>query len=127
MATPKQRRDEHLRRNARSAPRKRLIAALTGGPLGLLAPIVAVLIWAALDGGWEERGLEPEGGTSALATGLLMLAIGVGFPVGLLGAMLARRLRTSRGASWGDAATAFVGAFLAGALAAAVVGLLFVA
>ncbi|QDT16017.1 hypothetical protein [Alienimonas californiensis] len=127
MATPKQRRNEHLARNARSAPRKRLIGALTGGPLGLLAPIVAVLVWAALDGGWEEHGLQPEGGTGALVTGLLMLAIGVGFPVGLLGAMLARRLRTSRGASWGDAATAFVGAYLAGALAAAVVGLLFVA
>ncbi|MFH5804190.1 hypothetical protein [Alienimonas sp. DA493] len=125
MATPKQRRNEHLARKSRAAPRRRLVGALAGGALGLIAPIVVVLIWAAVDGGWEEYGLEPEGGTSAVVTALLMLAIGVGFPVGLLGAMLARRLRTSRGASWGDAATAFLGAFLAGVLAAVVIGLSF--
>ena len=122
MPTPKQRRDEHRRRSARSAPRRRLIGALVGGPLGLLAPLAGVLAWAAVDGGWAEHGIEPEGGTGALVGGALMLAVGVGFPIGLLGAVLARRVRLSREATWGDGVTAFVGAFLAGALLAVPLG-----
>lgn len=103
-----------------------MIGALAGGAVGLVAPLLGVLAWAAANGGLAEHGLEPEGGTSALVAGGLMLAIGVGFPVGLLGAVLARRLRTSRQAGWGDGRTAFVGAFLAGALLAVVVSLLVV-
>ncbi|NNJ24197.1 hypothetical protein [Alienimonas chondri] len=118
MSSPKQRRDEHLRRTAREAPRRRLIGALVGGPVGLLAPLAGLLGWASANGGLESWGLEPEGGTGALVVAASMLAIGVGFPIGLLGAMLARRLKTSRGAAWGDGKTAFVGGVIAGALVA---------
>ena len=124
MANPKQRRDDHLRRRARAAPRRRLIGALAGGAVGLLVPPALLLAWAAADGGLAEHGLEPAGGAPALIAGGLMLAVGVGFPLGLLGAVLARRLRAARGASWEDGATAFVGAFLVAALAALVVVLL---
>ena len=122
MSTPKQRRDEHLRKTAREGPRKRLIGALTGGPLGILLPAIGLLAWASANGGLAEWELEPRGGISALVTVLLMTAVGVGFPAGLFGAVLARRLRTSRKATWTEGATAFVGALLAGLLVALPIG-----
>ena len=105
------------RRADAAAAKRRLIAALVGGPLGLLISAGAVLAWlAADDGRWARYVGEPNGGTSAVATGLFMLAIGVGIPVGLVGAVLARRVRTARGAAWSRGTTAFAGAFLAGLL-----------
>ena len=105
------------RRADAAAAKRRLVGALVGGPLGLLISAGAVLAWlAADDGRWGRFVGEPRGGTSAVATGLFMLAVGVGIPVGLVGAVLARRVRTARGAAWSRGTTAFVGALLAGLL-----------
>ena len=106
------------RRPLKRAPKRRLVGALLGGPLGILTPAAAGLVWLASDGDrWADVIGDARGGTGAIVTGLLMLAVGVGIPVGLLGAVLARRFRAGRGAAWGDGATAFVGAYLAGTLA----------
>ena len=109
---PRTKRRPPLRRNA---PKRRLVGALLGGPLGAVAPAAGLLIWAAAGG--ETGDFTPRGPASNVAVAVAMLAVCVGLPAGLVGAVLARRVRTGRGAGWGEGVTAFAGALLAGAAA----------
>lgn len=91
-----------------------VLAACAGGPLGVVTLPAGVIAVQFLLAGGPAR-LDPEERITVVAV-LTLVGFGLGIPLGFAGAAVAKRVRRRRHAEWSDDRTAFVGAYVAGAL-----------
>ncbi|QDT16369.1 hypothetical protein [Alienimonas californiensis] len=94
------------------------LTACLGGPLGVVTlPSGMIAGQFLLAGG--PGGLDPEDRITVVAV-LTLVGFGLGIPLGLVGAAVARRVRRCRHAEWSEDRTSFVGPHVAGALSSVI-------